>query len=211
MYYLYSRRTNLGPIRQDVNAVWDLASHDVAIFDYLLGSRPLWVSAIAARVLRSEREDVSFISLGYEDGLVAHIHVSWAEPHRVREVVVVGSDQRIAFNDLDPLEQVRVYDKGVAPAEKLEPGGFGNHRFRVRDGAIISPLVPVIEPLKMQSGHFLHCIRRGEKPLTGGRLGRDVVLVMEAVDESVANMSSPIALPAEEHRTEKPRHARAVR
>ena len=127
MYYLYALRTNLGPIRRDVNALWDLAAHDVAIFNYLLDSTPRWVSAVGAKVLRNCREDVGFITLGYpgtREDIVGHIHVSWADPHKAREVVVVGSDRRIVFNDLNGSEQVRVFEKGVKAAVP-EPASYG--------------------------------------------------------------------------------------
>jgi predicted dehydrogenase len=192
VYYVYARRTNLGPIRHDVNAVWDLASHDVSIFNYLLDDTPIWVSAVGARVLRNGREDVGFISLGYSDGTVGHAHVSWAEPNKVREVVVVGSDMRIVFNDLDPLERVRVFFKGVRAVPADEPKTYGEHHFLLRDGDILSPSVPIVEPLKYECGHFLHCVRRGEAPFTDGRQGRSIVQVMEAVDESIQERGAPV-------------------
>ena len=141
LYYLYARRTNLGPFRADVNALWDLAPHDVAIFNYLLDDTPTWVSAVGARVLRNGREDVGFISLGYPSGLIGHIHVSWADPHKVREFVVVGSDRRIAFNDLDVVERVRVFDRGVKAGPDDEPTTFGEHHLQIREGDITSPVV----------------------------------------------------------------------
>ena len=101
IYYMYARRTGLGPIRMDVNAIWDLAPHDISIFLYLLDAVPLWASAVGARVLRNVREDVGFISLGFPGGIIGHIHVSWADPKKVREVVVVGSDKRLVFDDVD--------------------------------------------------------------------------------------------------------------
>src|SRR3984893_16415233 len=94
VYYLYSRRTNLGPIRRDVNALWDLATHDIAIFNHFLGQEPVWVSAVGARVLHNCREDVGFITLGYGGNVLGHIHVSWADPNKSREIVVVCSDKR---------------------------------------------------------------------------------------------------------------------
>jgi len=192
LYYLYARRTSLGPIRHDVSAIWDLASHDVAIFNYLLDAEPEWVSAVGVRALRNCREDVSFMSLSYPDGVVGHVHVSWADPNKVREVVVVGSEKRVLFNDLDPLERVRVFDKGVALARTEEPTTFGEYHFMLRDGAITSPALPVIEPLKHQIGHFLHCIRRNETPLTDGAQGSAVVRVMEAIEASVAQNGMPV-------------------
>jgi predicted dehydrogenase len=195
VYYMYARRTNLGPFRTDVNALWDLAPHDIAIFDYLLEDTPTWVSAVGARVLRNGREDVGFVSLGYENGLIGHIHVSWADPHKVREFVVVGSDRRVAFNDLDVVERVRVFDRGVKP-DVDEPTTFGEHHLQIREGDITSPVVPGTEPLKHLSGHFLHCIRRGERPQTSGRDGRAVVAVMQAVQQSLSANGAPVSVDA---------------
>jgi predicted dehydrogenase len=195
VYYLYARRTNLGPIRRDVNALWDLAPHDVSIFNYLLDQRPLWVSAVGARVLRNGHEDVGFVSLGYPDDIVAHIHVSWADPNKVRELVVVCNNQRIVFNDLDTLEPVRVFDKGVAPAE-VEAVNFGEYHFLIRDGDITSPGIDVSEPLKNQCSHFIACVSHGGFPLTNASTGLDVVRVMEAIDRSTAQNGVPIELAA---------------
>ncbi len=164
VYYLYARRTNLGPIRRDVNALWDLAPHDI--------------------VLRNSRDDVGFISLGYPDNVLAHVHVSWADPDKAREVVVVKSDKRIVFNDLNGVEQVRVFEKGVSTVEQ-EPLNYGEFRFEIRDGDIISPRIEPVEPLKNQCRHFLECVRTGKRPVSSGVEGRDVVRVLEAVNRSI--------------------------
>jgi predicted dehydrogenase len=184
VYYLYARRTNLGPIRRDVNALWDLAPHDIAIFNYLLDSTPQWVSAVGGRVLRNCRDDVGFISLGYPDNVLAHVHVSWADPDKAREVVVVKSDKRIVFNDLNGVEQVRVFEKGVSTVEQ-EPLNYGEFRFEIRDGDIVSPRIEPVEPLKNQCRHFLECVRTGKRPVSSGVEGRDVVRVLEAVNRSI--------------------------
>ena len=194
IYYLYGRRTSLGPIRGDVNVVWDLAPHDVAIFNYLLDEEPEWVSAVGARVLGNHHEDVGFISVGYPGGIVGHIHVSWAEPNKVREIVVVGSDRRIVFNDVDALERVRVFDKGVRLLPREEPTTFGEFQFAIRDGDIVSPALPPTEPLKNQCAHFLECVREGVTPLTPGPQGRSVVAVMEAIDRSIACKGAPVGV-----------------
>jgi predicted dehydrogenase len=191
VYYLYARRTNLGPIRRDVNALWDLAPHDVSIFNYLLDSVPEWVSAVGVKVLQNCHEDVGFISLGYQNGIVGHIHVSWADPNKVREVVVVGSDKRIVFNDLNTLERVRVFEKGVMPVTS-EASSYGEYHFLMRDGDIISPRIEVDEPLKNQCSHFLDCVTRGNRPLTGGWDGLAVVRVMEAIDRSIERKGAPV-------------------
>ena len=184
VYYLYARRTNLGPIRRDVNALWDLAPHDIAIFNYLLDGTPLWVSAVGGKVLRNCRDDVGFISLGYPENVLAHVHVSWADPDKAREVVVVKSDKRIVFNDLNGVEQVRVFEKGVSTVEQ-EPLNYGEFRFEIRDGDIISPRIEPVEPLKHQCRHFLDCVRTGKRPISSGVEGRDVVSVLEAVNRSI--------------------------
>jgi len=143
LYYLYAQRTNLGPIRRDVNALWDLATHDISIFNYLLEETPEWVSAVGARVLRNGREDVGFITLGYSDGKLGHIHVSWADPNKTRQVVAVFGHRRIVFDDLNGLEQVRVFEKGIRPMTDEPPLGFGEYRMQIRDGDIVSPEIEV--------------------------------------------------------------------
>jgi predicted dehydrogenase len=185
VYYLYALRTNLGPIRRDVNAVWDLATHDIAIFNYLLGEVPIWVNAVGLKVLRNCREDVGFVVLGYENGVVGHVHVSWADPNKKRETVVVCSDKRIVFNDLNALEQVRVFEKGVKLMESGEPLNYGEYRLHIRDGNILSPKIQVTEPLKEQCRHFLHCVMTGDRPITDGWAGADVLRVLEAIDRSI--------------------------
>lgn len=208
-YYLYATRTNLGPWRADVNALWDLAPHDVAIFNHLLGDLPLSVNAVGGKVLGNGLEDVGFITLRYPGGQIGHIHVSWADPHKVRECVIVGSDRRIAFNDLDPAERVRVFDRGVKLDHADGATTFGEI-LQVRSGEIRSPALPATEPLKRLSGHFLHCVRRGERPHTPGREGRDVVAVMQAIQRSVASGGTPVELPAGEREAGRDALARAA-
>ncbi|MFN8486569.1 MAG: Gfo/Idh/MocA family oxidoreductase [Caldilineaceae bacterium] len=193
VYYLYSCRTNLGPIRQDVNALWDLAPHDVSIFNYFLGSAPLWVSAVGANVLKNQREDVGFVSLGYRNNIIGNIHVSWADPNKVRELVVVGSNRRIVFNDLNMMERVKIYEKGVTPVEP-EATNFGEFQFHMRDGDILSPRVEGSEPLKNQCKHFIECVTQHKLPRTDGQAGLDVVRVMAAIERSMAQRGAPIWL-----------------
>ena len=209
LYYLYAQRTNLGPIRDDVNALWDLAPHDVSIFNYWLSSRPSWVSAIAGRVLQNCFEDYGFISLGYQDGIVGHIHASWTDPHKVRETVVVGSDKRIVFDDVRTMEQVRVFDKGVSPAAPEAPS-YGEYRFLLRDGDIISPKVEVSEPLRNQCRHFLDCVTQGIRPLSDGQAGLEVVQVMEAIDRSIELNGTPVSLPENGTSTAIPQNGKMV-
>jgi predicted dehydrogenase len=192
LYYLYSQRTNLGPIRQDVNAIWDLAPHDVSIMNYLMNRMPTWVSAVGHSALGNCREDVGFIQLGYGNTVVGNIHVSWVDPNKVRQTVVVGSEQRIVFDDLNPQEPVRIFEKGVMSAAQL-PTNFGE-QYAIRNGDIISPHIRLSEPLKEQGLHFIDCVRNGKQPLSDGHNGLDVVRVMAAINESMQRKGAPVEI-----------------
>jgi predicted dehydrogenase len=191
LHYLYSQRTNLGPIRHDVNVLWDLASHDVAIFNYLLNSPPEWVSAVGASFLQTNIEDVGFVVLGYRGGILGHIHVSWADPHKVREMVAVGSEQRIVFDDISPQFKVMVYHKGIA-ASSVQGLGYGSYQFALRDGDIVSPSLAYQEPLKRQVLHFIECVEQGKRPLTDGLDGLQVVKTIEAANRSMRKNGVPV-------------------
>lgn len=191
LYYLYSRRTNLGPIRHDVNALWDLAPHDISIFNHLIGRMPEWVSAVGSNILGNCRHDVGFISLHYSDTVVGNIHVSWADPNKVRELVVVGSNRRVVFDDTQPIERVKIYEKGVEPLPD-EAESFGEYQYQMRDGDIVSPRIAPSEPLKNQCRHFLHCVRTGETPRTDATAGLEVVQIMRAIDRSIEQNGAPV-------------------
>lgn len=184
IYYLHASRTNLGPIRRDVNAVWDLATHDIAIFNHLLKSTPQWASAVGGKVLGNSRVDVGFISLGYDNSVLGHIHVSWADPNKCREVVVVCSERRLVFDDLSRAEPVRIYEKGVR-ALTDEPESFGEHQLKIRDGAIVSPQIEASEPLKNQCRHFLECLHLGIRPRSGVDEGIGVLATLDAIEQSM--------------------------
>ena len=183
VYYLLFNRTHLGPIRDDVSALWDLAPHDISIASFVLGSLPIGVSAVAKAFLRNDRADVAFVTLYFPGGVIANLHVSWIDSNKERRVVVVGSEKRVVFDDLNNLEQIRIFEKG-ASTEKLVTD-FGEFKLLLRDGDIISPRIDVSEPLRNMCTHFIDCINTREKPLTDGKAGADVVRVMEAIEESL--------------------------
>jgi predicted dehydrogenase len=184
VYYLHATRTNLGPIRHDVNAVWDLAPHDIAIFNYLLDDQPLWASAIGTRVLKTSRDDIAFATLGYQNGVVGNIHVSWSDPNKVREVVAVGSRRRVVFNDLNDVERVRYFERGVAASDGIAET-YGEFKLLVRDGDIVSPKVEPSEPLKNQCVEFVDAIANGRVPLANADFGRGVVRALAAIEASI--------------------------
>lgn len=190
-YYLHATRTNLGPIRQDVNALWDLAPHDIAIFNHLLDDEPLWASAIGTRVLKTSREDIAFATLGYKNDVVGNIHVSWADPNKVREVVAVGSRRRVVFNDLNDVERVRVFERGVSAAETVADS-YGEFKLLVRDGDIISPKIEPSEPLKNQCADFVNAIVTGQPPLAQARFGLGVIRALVAIEASMRSKGAAV-------------------
>jgi len=184
IYYLYATRTNLGPIRKDVNVVWDLAPHDVSIFSYLLNLRPLYVNAVGARLLGNCREDVAFVTLTYPGDIVANIHVSWADPNRVRQVVVVGDRKRVVFDDLNIQEKIRVFEKAVS-VSGTDTDSFGEFVLSIRDGDIVSPKVEVREPLKEQCANFLASLQGRARPRADAYQGLEVVEILTAIQRSL--------------------------
>ena len=204
--YLYSRRLNLGQVRQDINVVWNLAPHDVSIMLYLLGERPERVTCAGHSFLRPGVEDVAFLTLEFGPGpntsarRAAHVHVSWLDPHKVREVVVVGSKKMIVYDDVDADHMIRVYDKGVdrVPAGddpfRQPVESFGEFKLIVRSGDLTIPKIRFAEPLRNEMAHFVECVETGTRPLTDARNGEDVVRVLEAADRSLRTGGQPVAV-----------------
>lgn len=196
IYYLFARRTNLGPIRSDVNAVLDLASHDVSIYNHLLGAPPLEVSAVGRSFLQPGVEDVSIITLQYPDNVVASIHVSWLDPKKVREITVVGEKKMAIWDDLSTLGPVMLFDKGVV-AKRQEYADFGEFQLLAREGDVTVPRVPAEEPLRSQSRAFIEALDAPDKLQSDGRVGADVVRVLAAINESMAANGAPVKLSRE--------------
>ena len=191
VYYLHATRTNLGPIRTDVNVVWDLAPHDIAIFNYLLGGEPRWASAIGARVLHTSRDDIAFVTLGYANEVLGNIHVSWADPNKVRESVAVGTRRRVVFNDLNDGEPVRYFHRGGSD-NGATADSFGEFKLLGRHGDIVSPKVEPGEPLKTQCLEFIECIARGRTPLADGRFALGVIRTLAAIDRSMQSKGATV-------------------
>lgn len=184
MYYMRARRTHLGLIRQDVNAVWDLAPHDISMFLHFLGERPTQIQAMGRKVLKSEQEDVAFINMLFPSGVIAQIDVSWADSNKQRSLDIIGSKSRLAFDDLNIQEPIRIYEKGIS-VERGDDVTFGEFKYLQRDGDIISPKIPVQEPLKVLCNTFLDAIKTRNVPISDGRFGRDVVDVLCQIEKSL--------------------------
>jgi predicted dehydrogenase len=187
VYYVSMVRTNLGPIRMDVNASWDLASHDISIVNYWLGAHPLSASAVGGSWINPGLEDAVFATLRYPNDVLVNLHASWLNPRKSRDVTVVGDRRMLTFDDMSLMEPIRVYDKQVTDA-RTQPGfidSFASFRSSVREGDIIIPRVAPGEPLKTECDHFIDCVQTGKPPLTGGREALAVVTALEAIERSV--------------------------
>jgi predicted dehydrogenase len=187
IYYLSMVRTNLGPIRMDVNAAWDLAAHDISIANYWLGTEPISVSATAGNWINPGVEDAVFATLRYPGEIVVNLHASWLHPRKARDITVVGERRMLTVDDLSLTDPIRIYDKRVTD-ERSTPSfidTFASFRASVRDGDITIPKVALGEPLGAEIEHFLTCVETGEPPLTDGAGGVAVVRALEAITRSM--------------------------
>ncbi len=184
IYYLTATRVNLGPVRSDVNAARDLASHDISIFNWLLGSEPDTASATGACYLQPGVEDVAIITLRYPRGVLAHIQASWLDPKKVRQITVVGDQRMLTWDDLQLATPIAIYDKGADIRE-----GYKDYReflqVSLRDGDVRLPRVEPAEPLALQDRAFVDSIGKGTVARSDGRFAVGVVRALEAIDASL--------------------------
>jgi predicted dehydrogenase len=207
-YYVSMRRTNLGIVRSDGNAMWSLAPHDISILRYWLPGRPTTVSATGAAHLQEGIEDVVFMTVTFEGGVVGHIHTSWLEPNKIRDATVVGDRKMIVYDDTAPEAKLRLFDKGIdrrAVEGDGQPASLGRYedfsRFQMitRAGDILIPKLEMREPLAQEIEHFAACVNGDEIPLADGRAGRAVVAILEAAQQSLQNNGAPEAVKDEIH------------
>jgi predicted dehydrogenase len=187
LYYLSMVRTNLGPIRMDVNAAWDLASHDISIANYWLDATPTHVSATGHDWINPGICDAVFATLRYPDDVLVHVHASWLNPRKAREITITGDKCMLTFDDMNSLEPVRIYDKQVMD-RTTRPSfidSIAAFRASVRNGDITIPQVTLGEPLKAESNEFLRCVQTREEPESSGVFGSNVVKVLEAIERSI--------------------------
>ena len=193
--YLSMTRTNLGPVRPDVSAAWDLASHDISIANYWLEGAPLRVTASGGSWLNDGVEDVVFATLSYPNDVLVHIEASWLNPRKRRLVSVVGSDRMLTVDDMDLTEPIRVYNKGVVGAGSDEvTDTFAGFRSQIREGEVLIPHVTSGEPLKAECDAFLRRIRGEEDHISDGWGGARIVSVLEAIDKSMAKGGAGMAV-----------------
>jgi len=182
VYYLYGQRVNLGQVRPDENALWSFGPHDVSVALELLGEVPVRVSAQGKSFLQEGIEDVVFMTMEFASGAMAHVQMSWLDPHKERRITVVGSKKMVVLDDMQPREKLRIYDKGVdRPPEYASYG----ESLSVREGDITIPRVPNVEPLSAELKHFVRVARGEEAPRVTARDGVAVVRILEAATQSM--------------------------
>ncbi|MGZ8905426.1 MAG: Gfo/Idh/MocA family protein [Methylobacter sp.] len=183
IHYYDSTRINLGLFQRDVNVISDLAVHDFSILDYLLGEQPVAVSAVGTNHFPGTPENLAYLTLFYQSGMIAHINVSWLAPVKLRQILIGGSKKMIAYDDLEPSEKIKIYDKGISFTD--DPQKIYEMRVGYRTGDMWAPRVDATEALRVEGEHFVDCIENGKAPLTGGQLGLRVVKLIEAASRSM--------------------------
>ena len=191
LYYYDSVRVNLGLFQHDVNVLWDLAVHDLAIMDFLLSARPQAVSATGVAHVAGQPEDVAFMTCYFSNELIAHFHVNWLAPVKIRRTLIGGSLKMIVYDDLEPSEKVKVYDKGIT---LNEPEGVYKLMVGYRTGDMWAPQLATTEALRDEAKHFVECVKRGTRPLIDGEAGLNVVRILEAASRSLRERGRPVEL-----------------
>lgn len=182
LFYISFSRVNLGLYQKDVDVVWDLAVHDISILLYWVSDFPVRASSFGRSCIQQQsNNDVAFLWLEFPSGLVASCEVSWLSPQKMRRTCVVGSKRMIVYDDTEPSEKVKIYDRGVVVHP---PESFGEFQLTYRMGDVVSPNLKNVEPLLVEVEHFAHCIETGERPRSDGRFGADVVRVIEMATHS---------------------------
>jgi predicted dehydrogenase len=192
IYYYDSVRVNLGLFQHDVNVLWDLAIHDLSILDYLLGREPAAVSATGASHVPGQPENIAYLTAFFDGGLIAHIHANWLAPVKVRRTLIGGSQKMVMYDDLDPSDKVKVYDKGISCTNGKET--IYQMLISYRTGDAWLPKLELTEGLAVEARHFTDCIRGNAKPLSGGAAGLRTVRILEAASRSLASRGCPVEL-----------------
>lgn len=182
--YIDTVRVGLGLFHPSLNVVWDLAPHDISILIYLLGEAPESVAARGTACLQEGIEDVAYLSLTFPSGVTAHTRMSWLDPRKTRTTTVVGSKKMVVYDDVEPHEKLRVYDKRVDAIRRTDT--FGEFQFAYHYGSVVIPHIHFQEPLRVELDHFVESIRSATPPLSDGHSGTRVVSVIEAAQRSLA-------------------------
>ena len=192
IYYYDSVRINLGIFQHDINVIWDLAPHDFAIMDYLLGPTARALSAHGTRHFNTGLEDMAYVSVYYDNNVLAHFHLNWLSPVKVRRTIIGGSKKMLLWDDLNMEERIKIYDKGMDVTTKE---GLYQVLATPRHGAMHAPVIPGVEALSAEIDYLARCIRTGEHPFNDGEAGLRMVRLLAATDESLRNKGRVVELP----------------
>lgn len=190
--YITSNRLNLGLFQDDINVVWDLAPHDISILLYLLKKMPISVNAQGKAHYKKGIEDVAWVSLNFNNNLIAFLHHSWLDPYKIRKMTVVGSKKMLIYDDVEPNEKIKIFDKGIQVPPYYDT--FAEFHFTYRYGDIYSPRIEEYEPLAKECQHFIHCIQKNQQPISNGYDGLKVISILEAATESLKNSGKSVLI-----------------
>jgi len=184
IYYYDAVRVNLGLFQHDVNVIWDLAIHDLSVMDYVLPTKATAVSATGISHIAGQPENVAYITLFFPNPQIAHVHVNWLTPVKVRHTLIGGSEKMILYDDLEPSEKVKIYDKGVTLSQS--PEAVYELLVSYRSGDMWAPRLDTTEALQVEAQHFIDCIETGKVPVTDGQAGLRLVKIVEAAEQSLS-------------------------
>jgi predicted dehydrogenase len=191
LYYYDSTRVNLGLFQHDINVIWDLAPHDLSIMDYLLKEKPAAIVATGKSHFGQKPEDMGYITVYFDDNVIAHFNVNWLSPVKIRMTLIGGEKKMLVWNDLESDEKIKIYDKGVNIQSQE---GIYNLLISYRSGDIWTPMVDKTEALKLEAEYFIDCIVNNRTPINDGEAGLRVVKILEASDQSIKNNGRMIKL-----------------
>lgn len=194
VYYLYAQRLNLGQVRKDENALWSLAPHDISVILELFG-KPKFVQAQGSSYIQRHKgiEDVIFMHFRFQDGRTAHLHLSWLDPHKVRRITLVGSKKMVVFDDMEPANKIKIYDRGVDHKKSSDADPLTSS-MALRFGEINMPIIETVEPLLRECQHFLNCVKKDSQPHSDGHNGLEVIRIMQAATLSIGRGGRSVRL-----------------
>jgi predicted dehydrogenase len=192
LYYYDSVRVNLGLFQHDVNVLWDLAVHDLSIMDFILARAPKMIAATGVASVPGQPESLAYLTCFFENNLIAHFHVNWLAPVKIRRTMIGGSNKMIEWDDMELSEKLRIYDKGITV--NSNPDSVYQLKVGYRAGDMSAPHLPNVEALQVEARHFIDCIKSGERPTTDGHAGLRVVRILEAASKSMAQHGQPVEI-----------------
>jgi len=192
--YLHFQRRNLGPIRKDVNVLWDLAPHDISMALYFVDKKPVRVLAVGQSFLQKGIQDVVISRIHFEGNILANMIFSWIDPIKIRDITIVGEKKMILFNDIKPVQKIKIFDKNAKIIENTRGVSFNQYQILIHSGSISVPKIERKEPLAAEISHFIDCITKNLDPITDGRNGLEVVKIISALQESLENGSKVVNL-----------------